>query len=214
MTTRPPATEQDAREATVRGAVLGHHGLMLTAAGLIVSVLGIYLGVAATRSYYPFESSAKAVTPPCTQTIEEASDGSTRLRPPANVAIHWSESQTQPGRVSAVIHWVNKDSRTAFGLIQVAGRYGAQSPDDEPIRTDSRELPAAGLCGTWYRQWRSPDDGERGVFIDGLWPNESYCFAVNVSDKGGGVQAPFPSIATKVCEESPWRSAWGRPDTP
>jgi len=107
------------------------------------------------------------------------------------------------------------DSRTANGLVEVLGRYGRPNNADEPTHTDGRPIPAEGVCGNWYRRYMQPDDGERGIYLDGLWPNERYCFAVNSSDPGGGVREPYPSILTvPVCETAPWNSVWGTPDAP
>jgi hypothetical protein len=191
-------------------------------AGVWVAVIGLVLtyGIAAaTQGWWPFPiNRSKAAVPAhiCpNQQIYNPDDDPRRLRPPKNLSVAWDRSPTIRGRVSATVHWTNVDAATSMGLLEVVGRYGVTNPNDEPTRTDGRPLPTEGICGDWYRRYHRADDGERGVFFDGLWPNDRYCFAVNSSDPGGGLQSPYPSIETPaVCEDAPWYSAWGEAAQP
>jgi hypothetical protein len=186
-----------------------------TKAGFFVGVAGIlvsYCLTALTAGWWPFnrdDKAAKAST--CVNPVMDGRpDSPDRLRPPKDLSVAWDRSPTLAGRVSATLHWENVDPRTSFGLIEVTGRYGEPNVNDIPYNLDGRPLPAAGLCGHWLRRYNDADDDERGVFLNGLWAGERYCFAVNSSDPGGGVHAPYPSIKTvPVCEQAPWNPAWG-----
>jgi hypothetical protein len=185
-------------------------------AGVLFALLGIiaaYLIAAGQAHWFPFSDD---VVQACAgQSIENSSDSSDRLRPPENLTITWERSPTLSGRVSAAIHWRNVDPRTSSGLIEVVGRYGSTSENDLPYVLDGRKLPREGLCGHWLRRYNRADDDERGVYFDGLWPDEQYCFSVNSSDPGGGVRSPYPSIGTPaVCESAPWDQSWGKAARP
>ena len=160
-------------------------------------------------------TSPTTIACPSFSMISVKPDSSDRLRPPTGLAVTWAPSQTLIGHVTATLHWTNSDSRTAFGLIEITGRYGNVNPLDEAITTDGQSLPATGLCGHWFRKYTLPDDGERGVVFEGLWPNERYCFSVNESDAGGGVHAPYPWIGNPaVCGTAPWQASWGKAAVP
>lgn len=198
------------------GAIAGVVGALFAAVALPIG----YMSLAATVHWPPFDNDIGQSTGTNQNTcvspiIESRADSPDRLRPPKNLSITWDRSPTVSGRVSATIHWQNVDPRTAFGLIEVTGRFGSRAGNDIPYILDGRELPAEGLCGHWLRRYSQADDDERGVFFDGLWVGEPYCFAVNSSDPGGGVDAPYPSIKTPpVCEKAPWNEAWGQPANP
>lgn len=183
-------------------------------AGLAIIVT--YLVAAGASHWWPFnidvrQSHNSGQTICVGPVIASYADSPGRLRPPKNLSITWDRSPTVFGRVSAAIHWQNVDPRTAFGLIEVTGRYGRRAAEDIPHVLDGRELPAEGLCGHWLRRYNRYDDGERGVFFDGLWAGEPYCFSVNSSDPGGGMRSPYPSVGTTpVCENAPWNNDWGQ----
>lgn len=142
-------------------------------------------------------------------------DSDDRLRPPSDLTVDWQQSETDSGRVAVSLHWKNNDARTASALVEVTGRYGSGNAFDIPVSTDGRLLPNGGTCGHWYRRAPRADDGERGIYIDGLWARSKYCFSVNVSDPAGGTRAPYPSVGTSPsCESAPWNKKWGDADLP
>ncbi|WP_253834613.1 pentapeptide repeat-containing protein [Actinokineospora globicatena] len=59
---RRPATEQDSWDAAVDSFKVGRRSLLVGAVALPLGALGSYLGVAATKDYWPFGTSAKSVT--------------------------------------------------------------------------------------------------------------------------------------------------------
>ncbi len=145
--------------------------------------------------------------------VTTGSDDQSRLRPPYNVQVTYRASVTIPGRILAEIHWVHADARHVSSLIKISGRKGTPSVDDMSVRTDE-PLPIEGKCGIWYREIHDKA-AFGGDVIDGLWANETYCFAVNDADEDGGNSPPYPSLATPpICQKAEWSEAWGEPATP
>ncbi|MDP9695397.1 UNVERIFIED_ORG: hypothetical protein J2X79_002974 [Arthrobacter globiformis] len=185
-----------------------------TKAGVLVAVVTLgasYYFAAADHDWWPFTAAdsqgATSTNDKCPDTLmTQAGDSVDRLRPPTDLTIKWEASPSLPDRAAATVKWRINDDRTASGLIEIAGRYGVQFDDDIPYRLDGRPLPSQGLCGHWLRQYTHPDRAESGAYFDGLWPGETYCFAVNSSDENGGNASPFPSINTPAkCEVAPVR---------
>jgi hypothetical protein len=185
-----------------------------TVIGSIVGVLTLMVTVLAWSPWRHTPASASSF--PCpTKSLVSSTDAPWRLRPPSDLTVSWSYSETISGRDEATIHWKNNDSRTVFGLIEVIGRYGSPNANDETIVVDGRPLPGTGMCGDWYRRYNSVSKSLTGVFFDGLWPEEQYCFAVNASGSSGGNAYPYPSIeSSPVCETAPWEASWGTAASP
>ncbi|RZU50121.1 hypothetical protein EV385_1886 [Krasilnikovia cinnamomea] len=199
-------------EETIRSHPWTAGSAIIGALALVVAVLAYVNDLAGDA-----DASEKDAVAACAPVqMIEAGDSSTRLRPPGQVFVEWTRSPTLAGRVSASVRWVDNDPRTSFGLLEVTGRYGVSHRDDTPVRLDGRALPSPGICGHWYRRYNDKDDGERGVFFDGLWADEPYCFSPNSSAEWTGVnKAPFPSVgAPPKCETAPWNDGWGSADRP
>lgn len=188
-----------------------------TVIGTVAAILALIVSVAVWapwRRSHKISASTQSFQCP-TKSQVTAEDAPGRLRPPSDLTISWSYSETIAGRDEATLHWKNNDSRTTFGLIEIVGRYGTPNADDEPIVIDGRPLPGVGECGDWYRRYNSVSDSLTGVFFDGLWPEERYCVSINASPANGGTAYPYPSVESPpICEVAPWNVSWGQAATP
>jgi hypothetical protein len=185
-----------------------------TVISTVVALLTLMVTVLVWAPWKHADASAGSFQCP-TKSLLSATDAPDRLRPPSHLTISWSYSETVAGTDEATIHWKNNDSRAVFGLIEIVGRYGTPNADDETIVVDGRPLPDDGDCGDWYRRYNQVSESLTGVFFDGLWPEEQYCFSVNASNAAGGNGAPYPSIESlPVCETAPWEPQWGTAAVP
>jgi len=185
---------------------------------IIIAVLALLRDVTDfTISGFP--APGKAATDTCADRLPDDSSAvveTGRLSAPHIDHLNYEQSQTNPGHIVIHIGWAGTDRRNTEGLIQMSGRRGPDNADDFQIPMNYKP-PQPGQCGTWYRNYHSQKQGQLYWLqtFDGLWGDETYCFAVNASDGDGGSKAPYPSFYSKpVCIEAKWKSGWGKVEKP
>jgi hypothetical protein len=147
--------------------------------------------------------------------ISDFDNEADRVMQPMNLTVEYLKSSDLAGRVQAVLSWNAFDSATSSGLIVTTGRRGLDSAEHFASPTNA-DIPAAGECGIWYQTYEKYAEGQASwiVIQEGLWPGETYCFAVNAADEDSSA-APWPSNFTSpVCAVAPWKDGWGEPAQP
>jgi hypothetical protein len=176
-----------------------------------VGVIGVVIAIAAFQPgvlIRLFEPPIEDV--PCPRVFDDARDILTKesRRPsPPEPGLRFVPSQDLPGRVDARLAWQNPVGVSKW-VVAVSGHYGALDPSDDHV-DHTEPAAASGQCWDWYHQGPSDDAQPKTVraSVQGLWPEQRYCFYVAYKDSSGGWSKP----SSIFCQAATWQSSWGTP---
>ena len=130
---------------------------------------------------------------------------------PHDVTYSVTPSRDFGGRVAVAFSWLN-DVDIYRATVAISEFYGYPNTGDDFI-AHAQPSAAAGECWNWYssipRMAAQPNSVH--TTIDGLWPNQKYCFFA-AYQASGEIEWSVPTDI--VCFTTTWKSNWGSPEYP
>jgi hypothetical protein len=193
------------------------HWFFTLAVSALVALLITWLGLNDWRFPFAIQPGAAAASPKtsaaCPQLFDQARlilDKEATAAAPGDPGANFTPSISLPGRMTLSVAWMNPVPLQE-GVVAIAGRYGAQVASDYYI-DHTQPSASPGECWNWY-SYIPKDDSEPlkvQTSIDGLWPNERYCFYTAFKTSAGAWSRP----SEIKCLTSTWNSSWGTPAYP
>jgi len=96
------------------------------------------------------------------------------------VAVKFNQSDFRDDRLYATVTWYKEWTDPERTGIYAIGPAGYRDALEFPAGSTT-EFPEEGECGMWYRNIGPEQEGDtRRAFFEGLWPEQVYCFGIDV----------------------------------
>ena len=181
---------------------------------LVVQVVGGWILNYLPSFPWPFHVEATPTPKSCPQELTEAHQilaDTGRDPAPQDVNHNVTPSQAFPGRIRVTFGWINEVGISRAG-IAISGVYGEPNPGDDFISVEQTSA-ATGECWNWYRYiHRNGAQPEvANTEIDGLWPNQQYCYFASYE---GDDRSGWSKLTDITCFDVTWYDDWGKPTYP